>query len=597
MHGELKALRDAVVAEVQEDAAAARPARAHVHSLQSAVKALNSRKVTKGIVHAGDLAEEAERGIGATLPFEAYAVHTGSKPLSMYTPDLWARCFPKCFPYGDGVFGLPREKSLTFQQCASMLLLREELSYDVDDGTKIAAQAWFELPTLSHSQQGAAPASSGQLPLRPACACVQCIAARLPFRVPRQARWGHDRELLCCLYDTWRRMEQVRRAKAHVLRTGWHSKLETICNASAEKIEAAMASVGENAIIRDVLRSADCDPDLKEALAELQIFTTDVVGSDGARAKLRHEQNGFVLMFGPSGGFLTPNMADVRSPLVVKLHGGGVEESYEVNLLDECPHMPSARHMLKIVAEDPAAQARYFILSMRLFCEHVLGSGPVDDCLRHNGWLDGAAFPDGFAASGLGGAYGIIAAFHGPVEEQARLSIHPHMLLWFVNTTSEAWLRSVLRRETQEARDLLKGWQERVLAAVQSTQLDSAAVLPLLLAEDPEAAPAPRSTPFSAQHQKDCRFDGESEGDARDPDKRRPLVATEELFVDHHVREHAAQVRPGEVPKPEFLLPLTGAQLSRMPHYRRLGPMTEDFIALIRLRKESTDLQISTNRM
>ena len=199
---------------------------------------------------------------------------------------------------------------------------------------------------------------------------------------------------------------------------------------------------------------AETDPppdpaDLKAALAELQIFTTDVVGSDGARAKLRHEQSGFILAFGPSSGFLTPNMADVRSPLVVQLHGGGVEERYEVNLLDECPNMPSAREMLKLVAADPVAQARFFILSMRLFAEHVLGSGPVDEWLRHNGWRDGAAFPDGFAASGLGGAHGILAAFSGPIEEQARLSIHPHILLWIVSAAGEAWLRSILRRERQ----------------------------------------------------------------------------------------------------------------------------------------------------
>ena len=36
-------------------------------------------------------------------------------------------CFPTCFPYGDGVFGLPCTKPLTFQQWLSMLLLREEL--------------------------------------------------------------------------------------------------------------------------------------------------------------------------------------------------------------------------------------------------------------------------------------------------------------------------------------------------------------------------------------------------------------------------------------------------------------------------------------
>ena len=121
---------------------------------------------------------------------------------------------------------------------------------------------------------------------------------------------------------------------------------------------------------------------------------------------------------------------------------------------------------------------------------------------------------------------------------------------------------------------MLRGWQERVLAAVQSTQLDSAAVLPLLLVEDTNSVPVPRSTPFSDRHQKDCRFDGRLEDDVRDPDRRRPLVATEDLFVDHHARDHLASLPTGIAPKKEFTLPLTGAQVSRMPRYRMLGPMT-----------------------
>ena len=56
--------------------------------------------------------------------------------------------------------------------------------------------------------------------------------------------------------------------------------------------------------------------------------------------------------------------------------------------------MPSAREMLQIVAEDPVAQARYFIVSMRLFCEHGLGTGPIDDFLRHNGPIDGVQHAD-----------------------------------------------------------------------------------------------------------------------------------------------------------------------------------------------------------
>ena len=118
--------------------------------------------------------------------------------------------------------------------------------------------------------------------------------------------------------------------------------------------------------------------------------------------------------------------------------------------------MPSAREMLRVIAQNPVAQARCFILSMCVFCEHVLGTGPFDSILRHNGTHNGPAFPDGFAASGLGGSFGMLAALHGPIEEQARLSIHPHILLWFVHSKSEQWLRSILRRETKQARELLR---------------------------------------------------------------------------------------------------------------------------------------------
>ena len=169
-------------------------------------------------MRAGDRADDAERGADAQLPCEAYAVHTGSKPLSMYTPDLWARCFPKSFPYGDGVFGLPRAKGLTFQQWASMLLLREELCYDVGHAATTQAQAWFE------SQDAPRGSAAPPGPQRSACHCVQCTAADQPFSAPKQPRWGHDRELLCCLYDSWRRMEQVRQK----------SKACTVCGHSMQ---------------------------------------------------------------------------------------------------------------------------------------------------------------------------------------------------------------------------------------------------------------------------------------------------------------------------------------------------------------------------
>ena len=328
----------------------------------------------------------------------------------MYNAPLWAMCFPDCFPYGDGVFALPRENPLTFQQWLRLVFLREELSYSVDEDTISRAISFFRGGEINH-ERGCEEEVG--------CTCRQCRAACGFFTRPKRPRWC-NRDLFCVCYDSYRRMAQIRSARVHVRRKGYKSKLNTICNATSEKVEAVIQTMGENTKVRDVLRSKDCDQDLREALSELMIFTSEVVGSEGARAKLRHEQNGYALMFGPAGGFLTPNMSDVRSPIVVVLHGGGVDERYEVGLHEECPKMPCAREMLQIIAENPLAQAKYFIFCMRVFCEHVLGIGPVDEFLRHNGWLESLAFPDGFAASGTGGAFGMVAAFHGPIEEQAR---------------------------------------------------------------------------------------------------------------------------------------------------------------------------------
>ena len=52
--------------------------------------------------------------------------------------------------------------------------------------------------------------------------------------------------------------------------------------------------------------------------------------------------------------------------------------SYSVDLLADCPDMPKYAHMLEIVARNPVAAARCLILSLRLWCEHIMGTGPFD---------------------------------------------------------------------------------------------------------------------------------------------------------------------------------------------------------------------------
>ncbi len=412
---------------------------------------------------------------------------------------------------------------MTIQQWAMMMMLRTELVYDVPAESN--AETCAQCPLLDRGCE----------------VCAQCQRAAQHFTPLAQPRWSADLTFQCALFDTVRRMELVRRAGAHVRRPGFQGSLTLINKTTADSIQEASMTLGDKAGFRDALRG-NAPESLKRALSDVLLFSAEVVGSDGARQRLRHEQMGDMLRFGPIGGFLTPNVADTRHPIVVMLHadslngtqGGladdGTMERYEVDLLQECPDMPKAEEMLKIIARNPVAQARFFIISMRLFCEHILGLGPFDNLLRHHGPINGVEYPDGYATSLMGGSFNFIASLHGPIEEQARLSCHSHMVFQYVHTQSQAWLRDILRMQTEQARNKLRQWQEAVISAVEATQITAAGVVPLVFVDHPCAAPELRSTPYLERWRDEDRFDGELEQDCRDPDKRRVDVPASAPF-------------------------------------------------------------------
>ena len=296
---------------------------------------------------------------------EAYAHGNASTPMSVYGPDMWTMCFPNLFPYGDGVFGLSRKTLLTFQQWMGMHLLREELSYGVTPEICVECST----PLLAF-----------------ACYCERCGDSTCAFAPHSQPRW--------------RRMEQSREAKGYVMRTRFKERFEKICGASWQNIDAAIVSLGSDVSIKDVPMYAE----LMYVEVDL-VNTTDICSFDGAWVCVRYEQNGYTVMFGGVGVFLTPNIVDTRPLLMLVMHNAGKDEQNPIRLLQEEPTMPCVREMLPIITKDPVSQARCFIIAIRLFCEHVLGTGPL-------------AFSDGFAA------------LHGPIEEQARGPVHAHILVW-----------------------------------------------------------------------------------------------------------------------------------------------------------------------
>lgn len=236
--------------------------------------------------------------------------------------------------------------------------------------------------------------------------------------------------------------------------------------------------------------------------------------------------------------------------------------------------MPYDAAMLEIVARNPVAQARFFILCMRLFCEHALGTGPFDDCLRHNGSIDGVQHADGFAASGAPAGCGFLASLHGPIEEQARLSMHPHITFHFVNRQSQAWLRSILRKDSEEARQCLAQWQQAVLEAVASVQSTSMGVLPRLFVSSLDDCPDFKPTPYLARWRAEDRFDGELERDAKYPEKRRLDVPSAVPFVDHQVARQIHGMAPKAISDvKQYQIPLTGASMASNRLYRIMPAM------------------------
>ena len=264
VRAEMEAIQETLQKEYEDDVVRAVPKR-RVRALQTAVKDFVHRVKPKSkfapsqLQQCGDEIRSLENHTGGELsmPWEGYVQGTASKPLSMYGPEQWVQCWPDLFPYGDGVFGLARRKPMTFLQCCNMHLLREELSYQVTRDTLKEASAWFANPESPTDAAIASPIVIGEAPLQepaattpslqrvaePSCRCKQCSPAACEFfKAPKQSRWGASRDLICCYYDSWRRMEQIRKARGHVQRAGFMERLERVCAASVEQMDAGLLS-------------------------------------------------------------------------------------------------------------------------------------------------------------------------------------------------------------------------------------------------------------------------------------------------------------------------------------------------------------------
>ena len=77
---------------------------------------------------------------------------------------------------------------------------------------------------------------------------------------------------------------------------------------------------------------------------------------------------------GPLSIFLTCNFADTYSPITATLMNGAGEPlgKRAVNLLEDCPRMPTLQAIHRALAKHPALQARLFLLLDELVHRELL---------------------------------------------------------------------------------------------------------------------------------------------------------------------------------------------------------------------------------
>jgi hypothetical protein len=134
-----------------------------------------------------------------------------------------------------------------------------------------------------------------------------------------------------------------------------------------------------------------------------------VPGSITQKKYMRNEIWSLISYFGAPSWFITFSPADNMHP--ISLYFADTQEKFS-------PELRPENERYKLISENPVANAQFVHFMVEMFIKHVLG---VDQ--EHPGLC------------------GNTAAYYAAVEQQGRLTLHLHMLLWILNSLSPQEIR------------------------------------------------------------------------------------------------------------------------------------------------------------
>lgn len=216
----------------------------------------------------------------------------------------------------------------------------------------------------------------------------------------------------------------------------------TLADITPEDLLAAAKEMEEGSSAVSALANR---PAARKLISTMQSVNSGATWTMFNKRALRMKAISMIMQLGQPLFWMTINPNDKSSPFVMKL--GGVDLDVGSRLQSDLP--PYVERIRKI-AEDPVACADFFHLTI----------DAVMTCLLRFGAKDGD-----------GGVLGRIKAYVGMTEEQKRLTLHCHLLVWSVGFQDFSTLREGMDR-TPDSYEQLACFLSRTIFSQVATEED-----------------------------------------------------------------------------------------------------------------------------
>lgn len=182
-----------------------------------------------------------------------------------------------------------------------------------------------------------------------------------------------------------------------------------------------------------VVPETEAEKDCFKLLTDIDYVATHVDGSVTNRRRMRNEIWSLTAHLGAPSWFITFAPADINHPIA--LYFAGDNYTYYPNIVDQSERV-------RMIASNPIAGARFFKFMVDTFVKHVLG----------------------YSTKLRDGLYGKTSGYYGTVEQQGRLTLHMHMLIWIQDSSSPQELRARIMNHDSD-------FQQRMVRYLESAHI------------------------------------------------------------------------------------------------------------------------------